>query len=139
MKSADKEKKKSICWVIRWEGNQFAKDFVQILPRQWNPEEVEDYLIGLYCNSPTLLLSERLNKIKTMGSKKALRQGFVISESSRIVVGVNPFLAACKADDLEIVHQQDKDIEFLSYTEPPGYRFNRETGLREQVGSQTAG
>jgi hypothetical protein len=45
-----------VCWVIRWEGNQFAKDFIHASPARWNCEEVENYLIGLYYNSPGFAL-----------------------------------------------------------------------------------
>ena len=46
-------------WVIRWKGDQVRKDFFHVLPATRTSKPILDYMIGLYFNSPSLLISEK--------------------------------------------------------------------------------
>jgi hypothetical protein len=119
-------------WVIRWVGDQFQKDFLHVLPARWHQRRVERYMLGLYFNSPSLLLiSERTNRINSTPDRNPVieRLGRTIS------VGHNPFLVGCKVQDLTTDHQTDKGIEVISFTEPASYRLNRKTRLPEAIDS----
>jgi hypothetical protein len=115
-------------WVIRWVGDQFQKDFLHVLPARWGQSRVKLYMVGLYFNSPSLLISERTSRIKSIPNP-------VIHPLGLIIVGDNPFLVGCEVQDLTIDHQTAKGVEVISYTEPVGYRLSESTGLPETIGS----
>jgi hypothetical protein len=118
-------------WVIRWEGDQLQKQFLHLLPVRQSSTPIEEYMIGLYFNSPSLLLFERRKRINA-----TLRKNIkILRERSRITVGSNPFLVAWEVDDLVIAHKSAEGVEHVSYTEPPEYRVNSKTKAAEPIGS----
>src|SRR4051812_29195898 len=89
------------CWVVRWakgEGYPFTMDFLQVLPWRWKPEQVLDYLYGLYYNSPLTRISERAD----WADSKPRTGLLVLNEAKRIIVGPHPFLVANLVTDLSV-------------------------------------
>jgi hypothetical protein len=118
-------------WVIRWEGDQLQKQFFHLLPVRQTSTPIEEYMIGLYFNSPSLLLFERMKRINS-----TLRKNIkILREGPRITVGSNPFLVAWEVNDLTIDHKSAEGVEYVSYTKPPAYRVNSKTKVAEPIGS----
>ena len=82
-------------WVIRWEGDQLQKDFFHVLPATRTPRPILDYMIGLYYNSPSLLISERMNRVHSTLRRNVKSQDL----GTRIIVGDNPFLVAYEVEN----------------------------------------
>jgi hypothetical protein len=115
------------CWVVRW---RFAgkasvlQDFFHVLPSRWKAEKVKEYLYSLYYNSPARPVAERTEWINSK-----VRTGLVvIEEQNRVIVGDHPFVVADLVTDFSVAYDATKDVEVLSYTEPPGTRFDIEGG-----------
>lgn len=47
----------------------------------------------------------------------------------------NPYLVASKVRDFRVVHDPERRVEIVSYTEPYGFRWNKETNEIEKAGS----
>jgi|GEM_PF-2205946 len=115
------------CWVVRWvrgEGYPFTAGVFQVLPWRWHEETVLDYLYGLYYNSPLRRISDRA---EWADSKPHLGL-LVLKEAKRIIVGEHPFLAADLVTDLSVIADEAKGVDRVSFTEPPGTRFDVEGG-----------
>jgi hypothetical protein len=117
-------------WVIRWKGDQVRKDFFHVLPATRTSKPILDYMIGLYFNSPSLLISERMNRVHSTLRRNVKNQDL----GTRIIVGDNPFLVAYEVEDLVVVQDPAKGVELVSYTELPAYRVNKDTGWPEPAG-----
>jgi hypothetical protein len=113
------------CWVVRWgmqEEGSPLQHFLHLLPWRWKSEKVEEYLLSLYCNSPTTPISER-----TGWMNSEVRTGLVvIEEKKRVIVGEHPYLVANLVTDFVVTHDATRGVEVLSYTEPRGTRFDIE-------------
>jgi hypothetical protein len=118
-------------WVIRWKGDQVRNDFFHVLPATRTSRLILDYMIGLYFNSPSLLISERMNRVHSTLRRNVKSQDL----GTRIIVGDNPFLVAYEVEDLVVVQDPAKGVELVSYTELPAYRVNKDTGWPEPAGS----
>jgi hypothetical protein len=122
------------CWVIKWDEDErypFTKDFLHVLPWRWSGDDVLQYVLGLYYNSPVLMIFER---VSWMNSKP--RYGiFIRNEGPRIIVGSNPFLVASYVKDFRVVRDRERRVEIVSYTKPHGVRLNKETNEIEKAGS----
>jgi hypothetical protein len=115
------------CWVVRWrfaEKASVLQDFFQVLPWRWQPEKVKEYLYSLYYNSPTRPVAERTDWINSKVGTGLL----VIEEKNRVIVGDHPFVVSDLVADLSVAHDATRDVEVVSYTEPPGTRFDIEGG-----------
>jgi hypothetical protein len=115
------------CWVVRWrreDGSSILQNFLHVLPRRWNSEKVEEYLLSLYHNSPMMPVSERIGWMNS-----EVQMGLVvIREKGRVIVGEHPYLVANLVTDFAVAHDASRGIETLSYTEPRGTRFDIEGG-----------
>jgi hypothetical protein len=115
------------CWVVRWaraDGSSILQHFLQVLPWRWNSEKVEEYLLSLYYNSPMKPVSERIGWMNS-----EVRMGLVvIREKERVIVGEHPYLVANLVTDFAVIYDTTRGVETLSYTEPPGTRFDIEGG-----------
>ncbi len=118
-------------WVIRWEGDQLQKHFFHLLPVRQSSTPIEEYMIGLYFNSSSLLMFERMKLINSTLRKKNIK---ILREGPRITIGSNPFLVAWEVNDLVIDHKSAEGVERISYTEPPAYRLNSKTKVPERIG-----
>jgi len=122
------------CWVVRWRlegGSSLLHNFFQVLPWQWKAEKVKEYLYSLYYNSPTRPVADRAD---WMNSKVAVGL-LVIEEKNRVIIGEHPFLAADLVSDFSAAYDPARDVEVLSYTVPPGTRFDFEKGKVIRNGS----
>jgi hypothetical protein len=99
-------------------------DFLQVLPWRWKPEQVLDYLYGLYYNSPLTRISERAD----WADSKPRTGLLVLNEAKRIIVGAHPFLVANLVTDLSVTCDEAKGVDRVSFTEPPGTHFDVEGG-----------
>ena len=113
------------CWVVRWHTERKSsvlQEFLHVLPWRWNAEKVKEYLYSLYHNSPTKPVAERTDWMNAN-----VRTGLVvIEEKARVIVGEGPFLVANLVTDFSVTYDAKRDVEILSYTEPPGTRFDIE-------------
>jgi|SRR5271165_111067 len=129
-----KQKKSRHCWVIKWDEDErypFTKNFLYVLPWRWTSGHVLEHVLSLYHNSSMLMIFERSS---WMNSKN--RYGlFIENQGSRIIVGDNPYLVASKVRDFRVVHDPERRVEIVSYTEPYGFRWNKETNEIEKAGS----
>jgi hypothetical protein len=131
---APKNKKGRHCWVIKWEEDErypFTKELLHVLPWRWTSDHVLEHVLSLYHNSPKLMIFERAS---WMNSKP--RYGiFIINNGPRIIVGENPYLVASRVHDFSVVHDKERGLEIVSYTQPPGVRWkNKESNEIEQAG-----
>jgi hypothetical protein len=113
------------CWVVRWqleEKSSVLQDFFQVLPWRRKAEKVKEYLYSLYYNSPTRPVADRAD---WMNSKVAIGL-LVIEEKNRVIIGEHPFLVADLVSDFSAAYDPARDVEVLSYTVPPGTRFDFE-------------
>jgi len=93
-------------WVIRWKGDQVRKDFFHVLPATRTSKPILDCMIGLYFNSPSLLISERMNRVHSTLRRNVKSQDL----GTRIIVGDNPFLVAYEVEDLVVVQDRPKAL-----------------------------
>jgi hypothetical protein len=115
------------CWVVRWrweEESSVLQHFLHVLPWRWKSEKVEEYLVSLYCNSPTTPVSERTGWMNSEVSTGRV----VIIEKKRVIVGEHPYLVANLVTDFAATYDAATGIEVVSYTEPRGTRFDIEGG-----------
>jgi hypothetical protein len=62
-----------------------------------------------------------------MNSK--VRTGLLVfKEKERVIVGEGPFLVANLVTDFSVAYDAKRSVEIVSYTEPPGTRFDIEGG-----------
>ena len=85
---------------------------------------MKEYLYSIYYNSPTGPVAERTDWINSKVGTGLL----VIEETNRVIVGDHPFVVADLVTDFSVAHDATRDVEVLSYTEPPGTRFDIEGG-----------
>ena len=121
------------CWVVRWrlEVSSLLHNFFQVLPWQWKAEKIKEYLYSLYYNSPTRPVADRAD---WMNSKVALGL-LVVEEKNRVIIAQHPFLVADLVSDFSAAYDSARDVEVLSYTVPPGTRFDFEKGKVIRNGS----